>query len=234
MNGEVAALLDRLSREQREVLFQRLRREFPIHPLEKEWNTSAEAILEAIRRSSSLTQRGVRGVLAEASFVSTAILELQQSGWKEDTPEGDIPFDIAIHDATGVVRIQIKMQRSKEGRPMTGDKATKSMAFSSGFFVVETQKTRGGTKGGEDTRPYRFGEFDVLGVCMYPATGRWDRFLYTVANWLIPDPDNGGLIYKFQPVPPDPNMDWTDRLQTCIEWLRSGAKKTLGRRPGNP
>ena len=66
------------------------------------------------------------------------------------------------------------------------------------MYVVETQKTREGTdrKTGEKTRPYRFGEFDILAVAMQPATGQWDRFFYTIADWLLPDPKNAAFLKR--------------------------------------
>jgi hypothetical protein len=104
-----------------------------------------------------------------------------------------------------------------------------SRRFPSDLYVVETQKTRKGEKRktGSATRPYRFGEFDVLAVAMYPSTQRWDTFLYTVARWLLPGHADPAEILKFQPVAPEPNDDWTNRFHTAIEWFRSGTMKTI-------
>jgi hypothetical protein len=91
LSDVVAQLLDSLKRAtpaQREMIFRKLREEFPLHPLEAEWNTSAEAILEAISRSPDLTQRGIRGILAEASFFTLVYPTLQRHGW---TDAGDVP-----------------------------------------------------------------------------------------------------------------------------------------------
>lgn len=53
--------------------------------------------------------------------------------------------------------------------------------------MTETQKTRTDNDGdGEKTRPYRYGEFDVLAVSMQPSTGKWDRYMYTLGRWLLP------------------------------------------------
>jgi hypothetical protein len=114
---------------------------------------------------------------------------------------------------------------------MMGNHASRLLGFSDRCFVVETQKTRGGTKKGQATRPYRFGEFDVLAVSMAPSTGRWDLFLCTVAAWLLPDPTDKRLICKLQPVPPAPTADWTDDVATCIAWFRSGEKRTISKDP---
>lgn len=97
------------------------------------------------------------------------------------------------------------------------------------MYTVEVQKTRGGvdpaTK--EDTRPYRFGEFDILAVNMQPSTQDWNRFMFTVSDWLVARPDDLTLIAKFQPVSQTPNEFWTDRLDTCITWFFDGKNKRL-------
>jgi hypothetical protein len=84
--------------------------------------------------------------------------------------------------------------------------------------VVETQKTRAGRQRntGGSTRPYRFGEFDLLAVAMQPSTGRWDSFMYTVADWLIPSRADPAEILNFQPVAAVVNEDWTDNFREVI------------------
>ncbi len=59
---DVLQLLEQCSPEERREIFNYLRREFPIHPLEADLNTQAEIILEAMARSSDLTMRGIRGL----------------------------------------------------------------------------------------------------------------------------------------------------------------------------
>jgi len=97
------------------------------------------------------------------------------------------------------------------------------------MYVVETQKTRAGSRRttGGSTRPYHFGEFDLLAVSMQPSTNMWDRFMYTVADWLLPSRTDPSEILKFQPVATAPNDDWTDDFRTAVAWLRSGVKKTI-------
>ncbi|MGC8639663.1 MAG: hypothetical protein ACP5XB_07260, partial [Isosphaeraceae bacterium] len=140
------------------------------------------------------------------------------------------PYDYLLEDSVGRVRVQVKLQRKKGGKPMMASQGYKWL--SGEMFAVETQKTRGGkdpqTK--EDTRPYRFGEFDVLAVSMEPSVSRWDAFMFTVAKWLLPRPDDPNLLLKFQPVSPVPNEDWTDDFNVCVAWLRSGNVKTIGGR----
>jgi len=80
---------------------------------------------------------------------------------------------------------------------------------------------------GGSTRPYHFGEFDLLAVSMQPSTNMWDRFMYTVADWLLPSRTHPSELLKFQPVATAPNHDWTDDFRTAVAWLRSGLEKTI-------
>ena len=71
-----------------------------------------------------------------------------------------------------------------------------------------------------------------------PVSKRWDDFLYTVSDWLIPRPEDRSLMLKFQPVSPEPNEDWTDQFDQCVAWFRAKLKKTIAgavdRKPGRP
>ncbi len=222
---QIRQLLAQCSEEQRREVFQSLRREFPIHPLEERWSTTAEIILDSIARSSDLTQRGVRGVIAEAAFKYRVISQLQ--GWAVEELVGDYPYDFLLKDVVGGVRVQVKMQRLKGHAPMMASEGYRRLPRD--MFVVETQRTRGGKdpQTGEDTRPYRFGEFDLLAVSLHPSTGDWTSFMYSVSDWLLERPENPKLILKFQPVPKEPNAGWTDNFLTAIKRLRSGERKKI-------
>jgi hypothetical protein len=222
---EAVELISEFSETEQRYIFDYLRKKFPIHPIEGKLDVSAEVILEAIDRASDLTLRGIRGIIAEAAFKQGIVNRLV--GWSDITPPGDGAYDFLLADEKGQVRIQVKMQRLKAHQPMSAKAAYRFL--SDDKYVVETQRTRGGKDkaSGKDTRPYRFGEFDILAVCMHPSCGRWNNFLYTVANWLIPRPDDLNLLLKFQPVAKTPNDDWTDNSLTCIEWFRSAKKKTI-------
>jgi hypothetical protein len=221
----IKELLKACNPAQRQEVFRHLRQEFPIHPLEAELHAKAEIILEAIRRAGGLTLRMIRGVIAEAAFEVEVVERLK--GWEKVPRSGDLAYDFLLRDRKGELRVQVKLQRSKAGRPMWAKEAFRS--FPEGMYVAETQKTRRGTarKTGGATRPYRFGEFDLLAVAMYPSTSRWDTFLYTVAGWLLPGRTDPAEILKFQPVAAAPNDDWTDDLHTAVRWLRCGVKKTI-------
>jgi len=219
-------LLADASPKEREAIFRLLRPEFSIHPLEATLGTTAEVILEAIARASDLTRRGIRGLIAEAAFATYVAARLP--GWSDVAIEGDASYDFDLRDSVGAVRVQVKLQRQKEQRPMRSEEAPRSARLPPGMFVVETQRTRGGrTRAGDDTRPYRFGEFDILAVSLHPSTGDWTSFLYTVARWLIPHRDNAGFIQTYQPVSPNRDGYWTSDFLEAVGWLRSGLQRQL-------
>src|SRR5438309_643427 len=208
---DVLVLLEQCSVEERREIFNHLRKEFPIHPLETDLDTQAEVILEAMARSSDLTMRGIRGIIAEAAFLVDVLQKME--GWKTLEIVGDASYDFLIADAVGQISIQVKMQRREKGIPLVR----------AGKFVVETQRTRTGKDAaGGATRPYRFGEFDILAVSLHPSTNDWTMFMYTVGSWLRPRLGDSSLLEVFQPIPVGSNEDWTDSLETCIAWFRSG------------
>lgn len=222
----ILALVRRCDPEARDEALRRLRKEYPIHPLETKLGATAEVILEAIHRAGPLTLRGIRGVLAESAFEVNVVKRLV--GWKSLPTPNDPPYDFLLEDSQGPIKVQVKLQRMKADRPMLASEGYRRL--SAEMFVVETQRTRGGkdSRRGEDTRPYRFGEFDLLAVATEPSTRKWDTFMYTVGRWLIPSVTSGQLLLKYQPVPAFPNSDWTDSFETCVEWFRSGLDKTIG------
>lgn len=222
---EILELLQKCSPEQRQFIFKQLRNEIKIHPIENKLNIDAEIILEAINKDATgLTFRMMRGVIAEAAFEIEVVKNLKE--WENITPTGDLPFDFLLRDNKGQVSIQVKLQRSVNYQPMMANQALKR--FSQNLFVAETQKTRGGIdQAGQDTRPYRFGDFNILAVSMHPSSGNWSDFMYTVSDWLIPTESGNAKILKFQPVATAPNTDWTNDFNTAINWYREGVKKTI-------
>lgn len=215
---QILQLLEDCNEDELREILQRIRQTVPIHPIEAKLNTQAEVILEAIDRASDLTLRGIRGIIAEASFLVNVIDKLE--GWKDIPLTEDYSYDFLIEDSIGQIKIQVKMQRKERGVP----KLTKT-----GKYVVETQRTRGGKDAltGEATRPYRFGEFDILAVSMHPSTNDWGQFMYTVGNWLLPRRGAPTQLEVLQPVSLAPDDDWTDNLLTSIEWFRKGHTKTI-------
>ena len=237
---EIISLLSDSTDEIRDAVFAELRRTRHVHPIEKQWGTTAEFILEAIARSQDITKRGVRGVIAELAF-SEYVLKPIRPRWKEHKLSGDLPYDSLIEDENGAITIQTKNQRLVKGEPLYANaNMVKRSPDVQGWFVAETQKTRSGkskkgsntTNDGDtiigngeqqSTRPYRYGEFDILSVCLHPSTGDWNRFMYTPARTLIASAKDEKLINTFQPVPANPCFAWTDELETCINWVRNPA-----------
>jgi hypothetical protein len=211
---QIKQLLASSTKEQRQEIYRELRKEFPIHAIELKLNAEAEIILEAISRAGDLTLRGIRGIIAEAAFATKVVGTLQ--GWTDKTPAGNQPYDFLLTDHSGEIRVQVKMQRQKNHRPMMANEGYRFLPFD--MYVAETQRTRGGRHPvtGENTRPYKFDEFDILAVSLHPSTGDWSRFLYTVSPWLLSRAEDQKLLLKFQPVPKEPNEIWTDDFLTCV------------------
>jgi len=224
---KLKGLLDECSKEEQAALLDNLKARLP-HPIEEEWGVGADVILTAIARSSDLTKRGIRGIIAEAIFERHILPSLE--GWEAVRFNDDRPYDFLVRSKEPnpkEVRIQVKLQRMKMHRAMLASEANRN--YPKDMHVVEVQKTRGGIdlQTNEDTRPYRFGEFDILAVNLHPSTKDWNKFLFTVGNWLIQRSSNPALMEIFQPVPYVPNASWTDNLGTSLEWLSTGQVKRI-------
>lgn len=223
---EVILLLEQLSEAERREVFAHLRQRIPIHDMEKTLMAPAETILEAIARSSDLTVRGIEGIIAESSFSVEVVPTL--AGWSPVKFYGDVPFDEILTDGTDpAVKVQVKMQRRKNRKPLMASDVWKSKGWPPDYYIVETQKTRSGKdESGENTRPYKFGSFDILAVSLGASKGRWSAFLYSLERWLLPAEDSSKIL-TYQPVPPGPNNRWTDDFLTCVSWLRSGQQGSV-------
>lgn len=206
---DILEAVKKLSNEQKQLLFLEIREFILIHDLEKKFNVRAEIILEAINRASDLTQRGIRGVIAETIFGMDVIPAIKD--WKSEILVGDLSYDACLSNDAKEVRIQVKMQRKERGEP----KKTRE-----GLYVVEVQRTRTGEREGISTRPYRFNEFDLLAVCMEPSTKSWKSFMYAATSALLPDARDSAIIKTFQPVPHYPGENdqvWTADLSAALQ-----------------
>lgn len=229
----IKRLLAGCTDEERRAVLREIRQTVQLHQLEVDFGAPAEVILEAIHRAPELTRRMLRGVIADAAFATMVVPRLRELGWSDVTPEGNFAFDHALADAHGRVTVQVKLQRSERGKPVitTGLK----YGLAAEMFMVEPQKTRSGqrrTNGGADTddssktRPYRYGDFDVLAVSLQPSTGDWSRFRYTVADWLLPG-KGANEIATYQPVAMSPDEDWTDDFSEVARWFRARTSKRI-------
>ncbi|QRQ88178.1 hypothetical protein [Cupriavidus oxalaticus] len=223
-------LLAECSEDERHALFQALRADHQIHQLEQTFGARAEVILEAIHRAPELTRRMLRGVIADAAFAQSVVPALAQRGWRDDTPDGNHAFDHRLRDTVGAVTVQVKLQRSERGQPVVTN--GRRFGLAAGMYMVEPQRTRTGKSldgNGEETktRPYRYGEFDILAVSLQPSCGDWGAFRYTLGNWLLPGA-GPNEIATYQPVAMRPNEDWTDDFDVAAGWLRAGMVKRIG------
>ena len=183
----------------------------PRHQLEVEFDVNAEIILDAISRSSDLTKRGVRGIIAESVFIKEVLpVQLENTDWRlSDASASDLPYDALIENSLGVkVSIQVKNQRVEKGY----------VKIKNGNWIVEVQKTRSG-KGadGQSTRPYKFTDFDLIAVCLWPGTRDWRKFAYCFTKHLVPRRGSGELIEIMQPIPTSINEGyWNSSLTDLL------------------
>jgi hypothetical protein len=233
---EIKRLVDGLKEREQRALNAYLRRHLAPHPLETKWGLTADVILGAIDRAPDITQRGIRGVIAEAVFETEVLPFL--TGWENVKVESELPYDFKLKERgeDTTITIQVKLQRSERGAPKRG-----TGLLPKDFFIVEVQKTRSGTKAVKpaarqgtlveqieiQTRPYSFGDFDVLAVNMHPATQDWSRFMYTLGSWLIPREGQPRLIEIMQPVSATRTNLWTDSLEECIAWFKAGERRLI-------
>ncbi len=232
----VKKLIESLTPPELESLASYLRSKIPHHPLEEKWGISYELILDAIHRSQDIVQRGVRGVIAEAVFEAKVLPTVK--GWHPVPVVGDLPYDFKIRNDGREIKIQLKLQRTQAGQPLARS------FFGPDTFIVEVQKTRSGTKRPskeakskiasklapaepQKTRPYQFGDFDIIAVNMQPSTRDWTRFMYTVGSWLMPRAKDKNLIEIMQPVSRNRSESWTDNIEECISWFVSGRKRLI-------
>jgi len=172
-------------------------------------------------------------VIAEAIFEAAVVPGV--TGWRCQAAS-ERPYDFLFSKGPSSARVQVKLQRLERGLPKAAPRP-----YPPGMFVVEVQRTRGGKdrRTGKQTRPYSFGEFDILAVNLHPSTGRWEDFRFTLAAWLVPRPEDKHLISIMQPVPAAADPHWTADLNECLKWHREGRtgriftppKKVSGPRP---
>lgn len=234
---EVRRLLDSMNEQERREAYTYLRTLLPKHPMEERLMISSEGMLDALARAGDFTVRMIRGVFAEAAFSADVLPTLAE--WRELPLKGDPPFDFLVTDVPGgqepisdlpypVVKVQVKMQRSQGRKPrLAKDEWKTYVKWPGDYFVVEVQKSRKGEKKGENTRPLRFGEFDILAVSLGPSRGRWSEFMYTLERWLLHRPDDEGQILQYQPVAPHDTDCWTTDFRKAVEWLRSGEERRI-------
>lgn len=207
------------SQEERRAMLAALGEPVPRHPLEDRWGVPAEVILDAIGNAGDLSQRGVLGLIAEASFGRMFLQRFPY--WRQLATPGNAAYDFLLEREGVQIRVQVKRQRLERHQP-------RMYRRGSGLYSVETQRTRTGRHdAGGASRPYRFGEFDILAVSMQPATDDWGAFRLAPQPWLLARPEAPELLRVMQPVSLRPNADWTADLDECVSRLQSGPQRRV-------
>ena len=171
------------------------------HPVENLFNASARDILEAISQGFR-TRADVKGKLAEL-HLSRILRDLQarkvvsRVRWNDadDEPDFELTFERE--------RIRIECKNTRSGEQYKRGRHA-------GWYKAEFQKTRRGIDPitGGNTRSYAVDRFDLVAVCLFNQTGRWE-FLFSSARDLVRRPDNPNLLQVMQPVPKEPTGVWS-------------------------
>lgn len=82
-------------------------------------------------------------------------------------------------------------------------------------YKVEIQRTRN-SKDGSNTRSYRVGYFDILAVCIFNQTGKWD-FMFIRAKDLEVVEKSSDLLRIMQRVPTNETGPWKSDLIDVLE-----------------
>lgn len=171
------------------------------HPLERMLNASAWAILTSIERSR-MAVMNVKGQLAEyylSEYLKKALADrrIESFEWRIASP------DFSVKVGNDIVLVECKNVRKPSGKPKDP-------------WWVETQRTRGGRKGGADTRPYKVKDFEVLAVSLFNRTGRWDYWFAASRN-LATRPNDRSLLAVRQQMPEQPDNKWHQDILDAIE-----------------
>lgn len=171
------------------------------HALELALNASGWAILTAIERQR-MSVMNVKGQLAE--YYLNEYLGRQQREsiiesfeWRTDSPD----FTIVVDGRSYTIECKnVRKASGKQVDPMW----------------VETQRTRGGRKNGEDTRPYRVSDFDILAVALFNRIGQWDHW-FIASKKLGTRPENRELLAVRQEMPEQPDNKWHRDILLAIK-----------------
>jgi hypothetical protein len=176
------------------------------HPLELKFNAPAWDILSAIEQGSR-AQVDVKGKLAEW-FLFKQLNELKDRGvidtvnWYDTFGRPD--FDVVVRGRTIVM--ECKNIRSGKMPKKIGDN-----------YRVEVQKTRNQLTGGP-ARGYKVDEFEILAVCLFNQTGRWE-YLFVMSSQLERRVEHPDYLVIMQTVPPSPGGVWKGTLPEILNDL---------------
>ena len=174
------------------------------HELEEIFNAPADDIMLAILKGFR-AQVDVKGKLAEL-YLSKYLDFLKENKEIEDYEWHDkdgLPDFIILYKGIKYI-IECKNLRSGEDGIFKKNPS----------YKVEVQKTRN-SKDGTNTRSYPVGYFDILAVCMFNQTRKWDFAFISSHN--LEKTEDGRFLKIFQPVPFKPISPWEIDLIRILE-----------------
>jgi hypothetical protein len=181
------------------------------HPLEHVLKASGWAILSAIERQR-MSVMNAKGQLAEYYLNRRledmlARQEIQGFEWRLESPDFSVMFDNLnfTMECKNVRKEDEKRAKSKKGDP----------------WWVEIQRTRD-SKAGKGTRAYAVHQFDILAVCLFNRTGRWEHWFVASKNLKRRGTDENLLdIHQHMPLQPD-RMWHSDLVGAITDAVRLG------------
>lgn len=168
------------------------------HPLEKKLNAPANDILEAIKYGFR-AQVDVKGKLAEL-YLYRKLKALEKAGKIKDLKwiDEDGTPDFILTRNSKTIRVECKNLRNEIFKKPTP------------AYKVEIQKTRN-SKDGTNTRSYRKDYFDILAVCTFNQTKKWD-FVFIKASNLEVIEKNPDLLKTMHRVPIKIEDPWKEDI----------------------
>jgi restriction-modification system family protein len=165
-----------------------------VHDLERAYDLSAAEILEIVSERSRLAM-ALRGGVAEHHLGRLLESDRLVSSAEVGQQEGPPDFWVTLSD----------------GRELTIEcKNASPKTYADGTPKVEIQKTRA-SRGDPLSRLYPLDAFDVIAVCMYGPTGKWDFKFKRTAD-LVPHSEHPTRIAPLQRV----DETWSDSLADVI------------------
>lgn len=174
------------------------------HELEKLLQAPAEDIMDAIMRGFR-AQIDVKGKLAEL-YLYRYLKMLESNGHIED---------LNWLDSDGMVDFEFKFNNKKY---LVECKNLRNEVYKTHpAYKVEIQKTRN-SKDGTNTRSYRVDHFDILAVCLFNQTSKWE-FVFIKSNELEFNTDDPNLLKVMQRCPMTPQLPWRTNLLSLLQDL---------------
>lgn len=188
------------------------------HPLEDEYNLTAEELLDMIKERFRL-KVALAGAVAEVQC-EKRLVALRESGVISRYEHHDIDdypdFTIFLSEEGPELKVEVKNVRNYKAGYRKGGEVV--------AYMVELQKTRRGAD--ESSRFYDVDRFDVVAVCLGKKTGNYEDFLFARSTDLRRHsrfPDKLAAVHRL-PLPertPENEVNaWYENLEHLLEVIR--------------